>query len=68
MSVAARVAIWQLVPLGGGVVEIDYEMDRSQEFTAQRRGSGFTVAKRETTLTAQRRDTTLTAQRDRGRP
>ena len=68
MSVAARLAIWQLVPLGGGAVEIDYEIDRSQEFTAQRRGNGFGAAKRETMLTAQRRDTMLTAQRDRGRP
>lgn len=68
MSVAARLAAWQLLTLGGAAVEIDYQIDRSQELTAQRRGSGFTGAKRETTLTAPRRDTTLTAQRDRGRP
>ena len=61
MSVAARLAIWQLVPLGGGVVEIDYEIDRSQEFTAQRRGNVLTAAPRKTELAAQRRGTLFTA-------
>ena len=49
------------VSWAGPAVVVDYDIDRAQEFSAQRRGTTFTASDRGTVFSARDRGTVLTA-------
>ena len=57
----AKLLLIQLLLMGGKERHIDYDIDRAQEFSAQRRGTTFTASDRGTAFSACDRGTVFTA-------